>query len=218
MNLEDLMEVWRSQEAAPLHSVNETLLRLALRQEEAKLQATWRRQKWFNYLGMTLAVGMMLFFLLILITPQVRDVSGWDYAVGVAGLAAALGLWRRISFGYREQARREQAFGDSLRDQINRQIAMIDPFMISPWATRAARAKTWPIFALSVLLVGAIGFMSARVNGHNPYDKALISAGVTILIGLFGGFISGLCLRRWNRRTGLPRKRRLEALLKEFDA
>ena len=38
MNLDDLMAVWRSQDAAPLHGVNETLLRLALRQDEAKLR------------------------------------------------------------------------------------------------------------------------------------------------------------------------------------
>jgi hypothetical protein len=36
MNLDALMEVWRSQDAAPLHGINETLLRLALRQDEAK--------------------------------------------------------------------------------------------------------------------------------------------------------------------------------------
>lgn len=38
MNLDDLMTVWRSQDAAPLHEVNKTLLHLALRQDEAKLQ------------------------------------------------------------------------------------------------------------------------------------------------------------------------------------
>src|SRR5690606_38208304 len=131
--------------------------------------------------------------------------------------AAALALWRMIHVGYREQARREQGFGESLRDQVNRQIALIDPFMINPWATRAGRAQAVPIFMLSLVLMAAIGFMSARVNGNNPYDEALRSAVGTILIGLFGGWVAGLWLRRWNRRIGAPRKRRLEALLKEFD-
>ena len=200
MNLEDLMEVWRSQDTAPLHGVNETLLRLALRQDEAKLQAMYRRMKRSNYFGMALCVGIMVFFLLIMTTPQLDDVSGWDYAVAVAGLAAALALWRTIYVGYREQARREQAFGDSLRDQVNRQIAMIDPFMINPWATRASRKKVAPYFMLSLVLIAAIGFMSARVNGNEPYDEAWRSAVGTILIGLFGGWVAGLWLRRWNRR------------------
>ena len=38
MNLDELMSVWRSQDAAPLHGLNETQLRLALRQNEAKRQ------------------------------------------------------------------------------------------------------------------------------------------------------------------------------------
>jgi NhaP-type Na+/H+ or K+/H+ antiporter len=217
MNLEDLMAVWRSQDAAPLHGVNETLLRLALRQDETKLQAMHRRLKRSIHFGMALTVGIIVFFLLIMLTPQLDDVSGWDYAVAVAGLATALALWRVLHVGNREQARREQSFGESLRDQVNRQIAMIDPFMINPWATRAARAKNTPIFMLSLVLVAAIGFMSARVNGNAPYDEALRSAVGTILIGLFGGWVAGLWLRRWNRRSGAPRKRRLEALLKEFD-
>jgi hypothetical protein len=207
------MEVWRSQDAAPLHGVNETLLRLALRQDEAKLQARWRRLKRANYFGMALTVGIMVFFILILITPQVDDVSGWDYAVAVVGLAAALALSGMIYVGYRAQARREQAFGESLRDQVNRQIALIDPFMTNPWATRAGRA----IFMLSLVLVAAIGFMSGRINENKPFDEAWRSAVGTIFIGLIGGWVAGLWLRRWNRRIGAPRKRRLEALLKEFD-
>ena len=42
MNLDDLMEVWRSQDASPLHGVNEALLRLELRQEHEKFQRTRR--------------------------------------------------------------------------------------------------------------------------------------------------------------------------------
>ncbi len=91
MNLEDLMEVWRSQDAAPLHGVNETLLRLALRKDEAKLRARQRRQMWFTYIGMALLVGLMAFILAVMIFSNDDDVlSGWDYSVAVVGLAAAL--------------------------------------------------------------------------------------------------------------------------------
>ena len=38
MNLDDLMAFWKSQDAAPLHGLNETQLWLALRQDEAKRQ------------------------------------------------------------------------------------------------------------------------------------------------------------------------------------
>ena len=49
MNLDDLMAVWKSQDAAPLHDVNKTLLHLALRQDEAKLQKERRRERWIIY-------------------------------------------------------------------------------------------------------------------------------------------------------------------------
>ena len=82
MNLDDLMEVWRSQDASPLHGVNETLLRLALRQDQAKLQAQRRMERWMAYLiSASIVVGMTL-FLAIMIYPYDDDVlTGWDYGI-----------------------------------------------------------------------------------------------------------------------------------------
>jgi hypothetical protein len=217
MNLEDLMEVWRSQDAAPLHGVNETLLRLALRQDDAMLRARLRRQKRINYGAYALCGGIWLFFLLFLLTSQVKDVSGWDYAIAIGGLAVTLILARRAYVAYRTQARREQGFSESLRDQISRQIALLDTWMLNPWRTGAARAKTLTTFLLGVILWASLGFISARVNGHNPKGEALRSAVGTVFVALATGWVGGLLLRRWNRRIGAPRKRRLEALLKEFD-
>ena len=48
MNLDELMVVWQSQDAAPLHGVDKTLLHLALRQDEAKLQKERRRDRWIR--------------------------------------------------------------------------------------------------------------------------------------------------------------------------
>ena len=69
MNLDDLMAVWRSQDAAPLHGVNQTLLQLALRQDEAKLQKERRRERWIIYVfsagivaAMALFLAMMIYF------------------------------------------------------------------------------------------------------------------------------------------------------------
>ena len=132
------MEVWRSQEAAPLHGVNETLLRLALRQDEVAA-ATRRREIWFVYIGMAMLVGVMALFFAIVINPYDDDVrSGWDYAVAVVGLAAALILWGTY-VGYRAQTCREQGFGESLRDQLNRQIARSTPLRASP-----GTGRMWP--------------------------------------------------------------------------
>ena len=212
MNLDDLMEVWRSQEVSPLHGVNETLLRLALRQDQAKLQAMWRRQKRFNYFGMALTIAALIFFIFILITPQVRDVSVWDYAVAVVGLAAALILVRMIHVGYRAQARREQSFGESLRDQVNRQLARIDPFVRFSWAN----SKVVAIMVLGFGVAAAVSFLSARIN-HMHYEEAWLMVRGGILYSLISIGIVGWWLRRMWRRDLAPRRRRLEALLKELD-
>ena len=48
---------------------------------------------WFIYVMMALLVGVMALFLAIMIDPDDDVLSGWDYAVAVVGLAAALILW-----------------------------------------------------------------------------------------------------------------------------
>jgi O-antigen/teichoic acid export membrane protein len=213
MNLEDLMEVWRSQDAAPLHGVNETLLRLALRQDEAKLQARRRREKWFIYTSMAMLVGLMALFLAIMIQPNDDNVlSGWDYTVAVVGLASALIVSRMTYVGYRAQARREQGFGESLRDQLNRQIAMMDPFLTFSWGDR----KNVAIVMLGFGCSAALAFVAARIN-DKPYDEAWAMVRGAILYSVIAFVVVGWLLRRLVRRDLRPRKRRLEALLKELD-
>ena len=48
MNFDELMAVWKSQDAAPLHDVNKTLLHQALQRDEAELQKVRRIAKRIN--------------------------------------------------------------------------------------------------------------------------------------------------------------------------
>ena len=92
MNLDDLVAVWRSQDVAPLHGVNEALVRLALRQDQAKLQKWRRLEKWLVYLIGAAMIGGLARRLAIMINRDDDVLSGWDYAIPVVGAAAAL-LW-----------------------------------------------------------------------------------------------------------------------------
>ena len=131
MNLDELMSVWRSQDAAPLHGLNETQLWPALRQDEAKRQ-NWRRiERWTIYVMTAVFVaGMALFLanmtLLMIYRDDMNGLTGWDLALPVVGAVAALISGRAIYVGHRAQALREQSFGESLRDQLNRSIAQLD--------------------------------------------------------------------------------------------
>src|SRR5919106_3461814 len=124
-NLDDLMEVWRSQDAAPLHGVNETLLRLALRQDEAKLQKQRRTERWIIYVASAALVAAMAFFLAIMIYRN-DVITGWNLVFPIVGVAAALFWGGAMYVSHRAQALREQRFGESLRDQLGRQIAQLD--------------------------------------------------------------------------------------------
>jgi hypothetical protein len=91
MNLDDLMEVWRSQDASPLYGVNKTLLLVAVRQEQVKLQAERRREKWITYVATAFLIAVMAFFLFIMFYDN-DPRTDWDFAIPIVGAAAAL-LW-----------------------------------------------------------------------------------------------------------------------------
>jgi hypothetical protein len=214
MSLHDLMEVWRAQDEAPLHGVNETLLRLALRQDEAKLRARRRREAWLSYLLSVFLLGVMGFFFVIMIHPN-ATLTGWDLAIPIVGAAAALlwGVARYVS--HRAQAKREQCFGESLRDQLRRHIAQLD-YQETRVLRLASVLLTWlPPF----ICVIAFSLASMRVNSEPdaPFDDWPTIVGGIFTCGLCWG-VSVWELRRSVKRDVVPRKRRLEALLQELEA
>ena len=211
MNLDDLMAVWRTQDAAPLHGVDKTLLHLALRQDEAKLQKERRLERWIIYAGSAGLVAAMAVFLGMMILAREREVmTGWDFAIGLVGAAAALLAGGAMYVGHRAQARREQSFGESLRDQLNRRIAQFDD-----GATRA-RAT------LVTVLLGGIGGIAILLLGYRVNQKPFSDDGYmlfsTILMCVVLPVAHGVWVIRRQARDVSPRKRRLEALLKELDA
>jgi hypothetical protein len=215
MNLNDLMEVWRAQDEAPLHGVNETLLRLALRQDEAKLRAQRRRDEWLTYLLSAFLIAVMGFFFLIMIHPNAVLMTGWDLAIPIVGAAAAL-LWGVAAYvSRRAQAKREQCFGESLRDQLRRHIAQLD-YQEARVFRLASVLLTW---LPPVVCVTAFSLASMRVNSEpdEPFDDwPTIVAGIVTCALCW--VVSVWELRRLVKRDVLPRKRRLEALLQELEA
>ena len=214
MNLDDLMAVWKSQDAAPLHDVNQTLLHLALRQDEAKLQKERRIERWLVYgFGAGVVAGMAVFLAMMIYFHRHRPekvVTGWDYALLIVGAAAALLAGGAMYVGHREQAWREPRFGESLRDQLNRSIAQLE--------IRAAIARETLV---SVLLWGicptAILLLIHRINDKSISDDGYMLVTLTFIL-VWSVASSVWWYRRRLQRDVLPRKRRLEALLKELDA
>ena len=212
MNLDDLMAVWRSQDVAPLHGVNETLLRLALQQDEAKLQKERRIERWITYVMSAVLVAVMAVFLSIMVYDD-DPRTDWDFAIPIVGVAAAL-LWGGAMYvSHRAQALRERSFGESLRDQLNRRIAQLDY-----QTTRVVRLASVLVTALPPLVCAtAIILAGWRINNEPFRDQRVPIVG-GILVCAIGSVVGVWQQRRSMERDLLPRKARLEALLKELDA
>jgi hypothetical protein len=211
MNVDELMSVWRSQDAAPLHGVDKTLLHLALRQDEAKLQKERRMERWITYVGSAGLVACMAVFLFIMIYDD-DPRTDWDFAIPVVGAAAAL-LWGGAMYvSHRAQALREQRFGESLRDQLDRSIAQLDYQATSVVRVANVLAAALPpvVCATAIILAGW------RVN-NEPFRTEWVWIASTIFVCALGSVAGVWEQRRSLQRDLLPRKRRLEALLKELD-
>lgn len=112
------------------------------------------------------------------------------------------------------QALREQRFGESLRDQINRQLAQLDYL-----ATRGRLASLLGYSLPAIVCAMAIILAGWRIN-----DRAFSDAALWVPI-VFMIFWSAICVAAsswWQRRSWqrhiLPHKRELKASLRDLEA
>lgn len=211
MTLDDLMAVWKSQDAKPLHGVNDTLLRVALRQDTAKLEAQRRMVRWVVYLT---AAGVVAFYAVLAVLNFERmSRSGWvlPYLGIIGGVFVVLALLTFLR--HQAQTRREQGYGATLRDQLGRHIAQLD------FQLKSGRRVMRIAAAVAALCIFG-GLALIYLNGK--WDAAWAS-------GVVGGYaltfvaaatvlaISGQMVRTRERRELLPHRQRLEALLRELD-
>jgi hypothetical protein len=219
MNLDDLTAVWRSQDASPLHGVSEPLLRLALREDEAKLQAQRRWESRIIYaMSAVFIAGMVIFFVLMFGMLFYNDddvIIGWDLAIPIVGAAAALFMGVHLYVTRRAQAQREQRFGDSLRDQLDRSIAQLDDE-----ARRGIRTMTVSLISIFVFATAIrLAFMRVNLEPNEPFGfDDWPGLGRRILIFAILWVVGRWAVRRSVKRDLVPRKRRLEAVLKELEA
>jgi len=214
MNLDEVMEIWRSQDLSPVHGVGNTLLHQMLRQEQAKRRKQNRRMRWVGYAGSAVLLGTTGLFLAIMFEAQYNDVRiVWDYVVGGLGLAAAIVVaWTLFALRRASQARARR-FGDSLRDHLRHRIAQLDYD-----ATRGRRLALI-VAAAGLICAWAIPIVDKRIRHVPiPYDQFYWSP---LPIVLIFAFIYLSSMWGWGygreRRKYVARKHELEALLKELD-
>ncbi|HEX2101237.1 MAG TPA: hypothetical protein VHF69_11260 [Candidatus Synoicihabitans sp.] len=219
MNLDELISVWRTQDEAPLHDVNKNLLHQALRQEQAELEKQSRGGTWVGYVGSAVLFITAGLYLAIMIDPNQPPVFSarlvvWDYIVGVIGVASAFVVASALFAFRRSQQAREQRFGDSLRDHLHRRIAQIED--------EATVERRLGLIVLAAGLICAVAiYIATKRIAHVPVPYSEMDwpspVWTMLILGLLCLELFRWAPRRW-RRKNLPRKRRLEALLKELDS
>ncbi len=215
MNLDELITVWRSQDSAPLHDVNQTLLQLALRQEDEKLRKQRRRDRWILYFfSAGVIAGMAIFLALMVHARQTRpktEITGWDLLLPAIGALVGLISVRAVYGNHRAQSRREQSFGQSLREQLLRSIAQLEHEV-----TNARRTSLLVMVLMGGIAPAIILLLGWRINGKSVSDDGYLL--VSLIALCVWSVVCGLWdLRRSVRKDILPRKSRLEALLTELD-
>ncbi len=229
--LDDLMAVWKAQDAAPLHGVNETLLGLALRQDGKTLRRQRRIEEWITYLTSAgMAGGLGFTFWVMTLKYSSNDViTLWDFAAPVVGVLAALVWGGALYVSRRNQARHEQSFGGSLRDQLRLHIAQLDYRM----SGTAGLANILVAVLPPLVCTMAFLFAMTRINAEpgDPLDMWTFGGPafenrlggwvmIAILVGsiAYGSWDSIRQSRRLAERELLPRKRELESLLQEMES
>jgi hypothetical protein len=189
--------------------VNEDLLQLVLQHEQADIRRQLRREQWTTYgvgTGMGALAGLALWAFLYFRGPALYTAMA---AVGtVAFILWMAALWLSL----RRQRRREREFGNTLRDEIARNLSLLD-YQLSRYG-RWGAAALWaaPVIVGSALLY----WLSVEINfdeGESRWDSVWVLL-VLVWAGLFVPYASS----RDVKKKLEPRRRRLGELLAALDA
>jgi hypothetical protein len=202
MEFDQMVATWKSQDDKPLYGVNRDLLRLALQHEEANLRRELRLEQWTTYVTGTamaaLAGGILWWFF-------DRRGSGMHLATAAIGLVAFM-LWvSALWLSRRRQALRDRDFGNTLREEIRRNLSLVD-YQLS----QVGRWSTATLWAAPVILGSVLTFwliMEINDNTDFWFEAAFIMFIVASSVMTTYG------TSRKTRRRLLPRRQRLAELL-----
>lgn len=130
MTFDEMLEAWRTQDETPPYRVNPDLFLVVVQQEQASLRREMGLgNSWAVPWALWAAAGAMLVVAvaaLFAVTRGWATAITWDYlAMGVA--ISAMLLWPvAYSASRRRQSPRERAFGNSLQEEIRRNLSWVD--------------------------------------------------------------------------------------------
>jgi len=168
MNFDQMLETWRAQDKVPLYGVNRDLLRLGVPREQADLRRGLGRELWGVYwaeLGTSAAWLAVLFKLLFAaiswgdVTSSVGDYVAMGIGIGTILLSAGA-YW----VSRKRQALCERGFGNSLQEEIRRNLSRID-YQLSRYGRLARLLMHAPLGVAGILSFWVIVRLSGKPFG-----------------------------------------------------
>ncbi|HYD23879.1 MAG TPA: hypothetical protein VEB68_03720 [Croceibacterium sp.] len=209
MNFDQMLETWKAQDEAPLYGVNSDLLQLVLEHERADIRRQLRREQWATYglgMGMAAFAGFWLWVAILRAAPVLTTVAaGAGTAAFALGMAA---LWLSL----RRQRRRERQFGNTLREEIARNLSLLD-YQLSRFG-RWSAAMLWT--APMMVGCGLVYWLMIEVN-HDPGESRWDHAWIVIVLVWMGVFLPYAGSRDVQKKLE-PRRQRLAELLETLNA
>lgn len=202
MDFDEMLKSWKEQEDKPLYDVNHDLLQLVLRNEQADTRRAQRWDQWTSTIvgtAMTALAGAVLWWSL-----DHGDAGSYAMLAGV-GIGAFM-LWiGALWLSSKRQAERERGFGNTLEEEIRRNLSLID-YRLSQ-VGRWSNVMLWsaPIVAGSILIFWLI----LKIND---------ATGFWFNVGFVIFMIGSVAYTTWEssraaREELLPRHQRLSRLL-----
>ena len=207
MDFDQILESWKAQDDKPIYGVNGDLLRLVLQGERDKIRRALRRDQWITYL---VGPGMALFGAVWLWIAIANGVPAL-YSIAAAVGAIAFATWV-IAFwvSRRRQAARERAFGNSLKDEIGRNLSLVE-YQIANGRWGAALLWTTPVM-VGALLIYWLTFQVNTDTGMSAWMHVFMVGCMVWSIG----FTAWAGDREVKRKLE-PRRQHLRELLDALD-
>lgn len=201
MDFDQMMDAWKSQDERPLYGVNRDLLQLVLRHEQADIRRALRWEQWTTYVVGTVMAG----FAAVLWAFLYHRGSALYWAAAAVG-TGAFALWvGALWLSRRRQAMRERSFGNTLREEVRRNLSLID-YQLS----QVGRWTTLLLWSAPVLVGAAlIYWLIAEINDNTDFwfDVGMIVFIVASVVW------TNYETSRTRKRQLLPRRQRLSELL-----
>jgi hypothetical protein len=207
MDFDQMIATWKSQDTRPLYGVNRDLLQLTLQHEQAEIRRSLRREYWTNYIvgtAMAGVAGAVLWWFLD------HRGSGFHMVAAAVGLSA-FALWVvALQLSRRRQALRERGFGNTLQEEVRRNLSLVD-YQLS----QVGRWSTAMLWSAPVLVGSTLTFwLIVEINDNTGF---WFEAGFIAFMVVSIAYTTYESSRK-TREQLLPRRQRLLELLEMLGA